>query len=724
MAAAKARSGVWSKVVSRQAVPIWFGFSTIALVLALRALAPAPFLAVQAMAFDAMQRIAPRRYVPVPVRIVDIDDESLKRLGQWPWSRDVVAALTERIVELGAASIAFDFVFSERDRTSPSMLMEKWSARSGVPAAAIPVEDLPDYDRRFAEAIASGPVILPVALVGSERPTAPTAKVGFALVGDDPARFLTQYQGAVTNLPILEAAAKGIGSFSITGDDGETVRRVPLLARHKDQIIPSLPLEALRVARGADTIALRRDEAVASASPLRLKVGDIVVRADADSGLRMYFTGPVPGRTIPAWQILAPDQASLVADRIAGDIVLVGTSATGLSDIVATPLNPFEPGVSIYAQAVEQMLLGVFLDRPAWLAAAELVTAIVLAAGLVVACAWQCALWGLAALVATVALAPAAAWYAYTVRHLLADPTLVCIAAVLAVIATVIARYFVIERDGIRLKRAFSQFLAPALVEQLVQRSWRVQLDGEPREISCLFTDLEGFSDFAEHARPEQLVAILNAYLDSLCSIAMDHGGTIVKLIGDAVHVIFNAPVDQPDHAKRAVACATAMDAFAVQFSAEQRRRNIPFGSTRIGVNTGYAIVGNFGGHRRFDYSAYGDTVNTAARLEAVNKILGTRICVSRSTVEQCGSGTFRPVGSLVLRAKAESIDIFEPIDGSAAEAPWLSSYLEAFSAFSAGSSRGREMMLAYAASRPADPIGRLIARKISDGDWTPHLYA
>ncbi|MGA2125360.1 MAG: adenylate/guanylate cyclase domain-containing protein [Xanthobacteraceae bacterium] len=724
MAAATARSGVWSRVAWRRVVPIWLGFSTIAVVLAIRAFAPAPFLNLQAMGFDAMQRIAPRPYVPVPVRIVDIDDESLKRLGQWPWSRDLLSALTERIAGLGAASIAFDVLFSERDRTSPSLLMEKWRARSGFATAAISVEDVPDYDRRFAEAIASGPVVLPVALVGSEQPAAPAVKVGFALVGDDPAGSITQYPGAVTNLPMLEAAAKGIGSFSITADDGETVRRFPLLARHKGRIIPSLPLEALRVARGADTIALRRDQSVASVSPLRLRVGDIIVRADADSGLRMYFTGPVPERTIPAWLVLAPDQTSRVADRIAGHIVLVGTSASGLSDILATPLGPFEHGVSIYAQAVEQMLLGVYLDRPAWLAAAEMAAAVVLAAGLVLACALRNVLWGFAALAATVVVAPAAAWYGYTDRHLLVDPTLVCIAAVIAAVATVIARYFLIERDGIKLKRAFSQYLAPALVEQLVQRSWRVQLDGEPREISCLFTDLEGFSDFAEHCPPEQLVAVLNTYLDSLCSIAMDHGGTIVKLIGDAVHVIFNAPVDQPDHAVRAVACARAMDAFSVQFSAQQRRRNIPFGSTRIGVNTGCAIVGNFGGHRRFDYSAYGDTVNTAARLEAVNKILGTRICIARSTVDRCGSGTFRPIGSVVLRAKAGSIDIFEPIDGSVADAPWLSSYLEAFSAYSAGSSRGREMMLAYAASRPADPIGRLLARRITDGDWTPHLYA
>jgi adenylate cyclase len=724
MAAATTRFGVWSMVVARQVVPIWIGCSAIVVVLALRAVAPAPFLGAQAMGFDALQRLVPRPYVPVPVRIVDIDDESLRRLGQWPWSRDVLAALTERIVQLGAVSIAFDFVFSERDRTSPALLMEKWGASPTFPSASIPVEDLPDYDRRFAEAIASGPVVLSVAMVGSERPAAPAVKAGFALVGDDPAQSVAQYPGAVTNIPMLEAAAKGLGSFSITGDDGETVRRVPLLARYKERIVPALPVEALRVAQGADTIALRRDDMVSSASPLRLKIGDIVLRADADSALRMYFTGPIPERTIPAWQILASDPEAPVASRIAGHIVLIGTSAVGLPDTRATPLNPFEHGVSIYAQAIEQMLLGIYLDRPAWLIGAEIVAAIVIAAGLVVVCALRSVTWSLIALAATVAMALVTAWYGYADRHLLADPTLICATAVLAVIATVVPRYFLVERDGIRLKRAFSQYLAPALVERLVRTSWRVQLGGEPREVSCLFTDLEGFTDFAEYARPEQLVAILNAYLDSLCSIAMDHGGTVVKLIGDAVHVIFNAPVDQPDHAIRAVACARALDMFAVRFSAEQQASSIPFGSTRIGVNTGYAIVGNFGGNRRFDYSAYGDTINTAARLEAANKVLGTRICIARSTVEHCSCGAFRPIGSLVLKGRKAPIDIFEPVDESVADAPWLSAYLEAFSAFSAGSGPGREMMLAYAASHPADPIGRLMASRIRAGEVTARLHA
>src|SRR5262249_38432967 len=156
----------------------------------------------------------------------------------------------------------------------------------------------------------------------------------------DPARSVAQYQGAVTNLPILEAAAKGIGSFTIAGDDGEMIRRIPLLARHADRLVPSLPIGAPPRAPGTRKNALPRDGEATSASALRLKVGDVIVRTDADSALRLFFTGPVAERTIPAWQVLAAEQHADLRSRIAGHIVIIGTSAVGLSDIRATPLNP------------------------------------------------------------------------------------------------------------------------------------------------------------------------------------------------------------------------------------------------------------------------------------------------------------------------------------------------------------------------------------------------
>src|SRR5258707_537089 len=417
---------ICAALASRRILPAWVGLFIIVIVMVTRTLVPAPFLASQIMIFDAMQRVAPRPYVRAPVRVIDIDEESPKRIGQWPWSRDVLAALTERLTEFGAASIASDFVFSEPDRTSPSILMKRWAATPGLPAASVAAQELPDYDQRFAEAIASGPVVLSMALVGSEGHGVPTPKAGIALLGTDPTGSVSRFPGAITNLPKLDEAAKGVGSFSITGEDGETVRRVPLIARYRDQIVPSLALEALRVAQGADTIGVRRGS----------------------------------------------------------------ESSAGVA----------------------------------------------LAAGLVFLCTFQGVGLSLGALLAVVAAAVAAAWYGYVDHPLLGDPTVVCIAAVPAVIGTALTRYFVNERDGRRLKRAFSQYLAPALVEQVARNSGRLQLGGQTREVSCLFTDLEGFTNFAEHAPADQLVAILNAYLDALCSIAMDHGGTVVKLIGDAVH--------------------------------------------------------------------------------------------------------------------------------------------------------------------------------------------
>jgi adenylate cyclase len=200
-------------------------------------------------------------------------------------------------------------------------------------------------------------------------------------------------------------------------------------------------------------------------------------------------------------------------------------------------------------------------------------------------------------------------------------------------------------------------------VKELSKNPDQVRLGGEDREMTFLFTDLEGFTRFTETIAPERLVATLNSYLDGLCRIATRHGGTIDKIVGDAVHVMFNAPVHQPDHASRALAAAFEMRQFSIDFVALQARNNLAFGMTRIGINTGRAIVGNFGGASRFDYTAHGDSINTAARLEAANKVFGTEILVSRATKDAVPNVKVRPLGKINLRGKDQATEIFEPLD-------------------------------------------------------------
>ena len=227
------------------------------------------------------------------------------------------------------------------------------------------------------------------------------------------------------------------------------------------------------------------------------------------------------------------------------------------------------------------------------------------------------------------------------------------------------------------IRQAFSRYISPEIVDQLVQDPSRLSLGGERLEITCVFTDLAGFTSLIENKDPAKVLPLLNSYLDGMCKIVRDHKGTIDKIVGDALHVFFGAPLQSDDHAQRATDCAISMDAYASQFKDSKLAREMNFGGTRIGVHTGTAVVGNFGGDSFFDYTAHGDTVNIAARLESVNRHFGTSICVSGKTVEQCPNNAFRPIGTLVLKGKTEAVDTFEPVGDSKSE--YISEYLKAF---------------------------------------------
>jgi adenylate cyclase len=271
------------------------------------------------------------------------------------------------------------------------------------------------------------------------------------------------------------------------------------------------------------------------------------------------------------------------------------------------------------------------------------------------------------------------------------------------------------QREFIR--QAFSQFTAPAVVDRMIADPSLLRLGGEKRDITSLFTDVAGFTSWFEHTDPQQALAVLNAYLDGMCRVAFEHGGTLDKIIGDALHVIFGAPLDQPDQASRAVRCTVAMHAFSRGFVEAQQAKGVRFGATRIGVHSGAAVVGNFGGSRFFHYTAYGDTVNTASRLESVNKTLGGFVCVSGTTAAQCPEMIFRPIGWLRLYGKEVAIEAFEPVSEETKAEPWFAKYLEAFAWMRDDDARARQAFARLAASYPGDWLIALHAHRLAQGE-------
>ncbi|MGF1640288.1 MAG: CHASE2 domain-containing protein [Rhodospirillales bacterium] len=271
------------------------------------------------------------------------------------------------------------------------------------------------------------------------------------------------------------------------------------------------------------------------------------------------------------------------------------------------------------------------------------------------------------------------------------------------------------QRDFIR--GAFSHFTSPSVVDQLIADPSSLRPGGEKREITCLFTDIAGFTSWIEQSDPEAAVSTLNAYLDTMCRIVFDHGGTIDKIVGDALHVFFGVPLHQPDHPERAVRCALALDAFGADFAARQQAEGVRFGTTRIGVHTGPAVVGNFGGERFFDYTAHGDTVNTAARLEGANKFLGSRICASGSTVRGCRDIPFRPIAVVILYGKREPLEIYEPLSDGVLTRTDVAKYLAAYALMREHDPLAGDAFRALVDAHPDDPIARLHARRLAAGE-------
>lgn len=624
----------------------------------LRVINPKLMEMAQYAVFDSYQRIQPREFVELPVTVVDIDDATLAKWGQWPWPRTLVASLVDELRKQGAASIVFDIVFAEADRTSPARVLSRLEGLN--PPVNFPedfIEKLPDNDMILADALRKSPSVLGFALTAERNDRLPEPKATFATIGPDGRLIGDRFSGAIPNLTGLEDAASGNGSLSFVSELDDIVRHVPLLQRVGDDIVPSLGVEALRVASGASTLKVRFEQEGGT-----LRVGSFDIPFDHSGRMMLHYSDPSLRSSIPAWQLLDSDTSRSPSKNITGHVILIGTSAAGLKDLRNTPMENYAAGVTVHAQAIEQMMLGKPLARPLWVSGAEVIVTLTIAIILGVAFTRLSARKSLTIYLIMIASALAISWLAYAYERLLVDsvwPILTFSALYLATITMTFAR---IEQEKAQIREAFSHYMAPSLVQALLDDPERLKLGGEARWMTFLFSDIAQFTALVEKAEPGQLIGLLNAYLDGICALVMDHGGTVDKIVGDAVHAIFNAPLDQPDHAERAVHCALAIDAFATAFSKENRIDGMPFGMTRIGINTGQAIVGNFGGSRRFDYTAHGDAINIAARLESANKLIGTRICVSGDTVAACPNLHFRPLGQFNVSGKSEPIDAFEAL--------------------------------------------------------------
>jgi adenylate cyclase len=602
---------------------------------ALRIVDPGPLEELRVRTFDTFQRIAPRVKTARPVAIVDIDEKSLAKLGQWPWPRTQLADLIVNLTNLGAVTISFDAVFSEPDRLNPDVAAKTMRDLDEVTRAKL--RDLPSNDQVLADAIRRSRVVLGETGLDSAEPQLDKdlPVTGFASIGGDIEPFLFEFPGLLRNIPVLEKSAAGRGLITIKPERDGIIRRVPMVLRTQGTMMPSLSLETLRVVTGTPTVLIRSDKAGAGINSIKLK--QLEIPTDKNGQFWVHFARQDPSIYVPAIDVL---DGSVPPDRIKGKLVLIGTSAVGLNDIKTTPVSPAMPGVEVHAQVLESLLTGAALSQPNYAIALEFFAAIILGL-LVIAFApgvgpVTLVLFG--ALFATFLVGTS--WYFYQHDRLLLDFTYPLLSTT-AIYLTLIFSSFVREQAQRRqIRSAFNQYLSPALVEQLAQSPEKLVLGGEEREMTILFSDVRGFTTISETYKrdPQGLTRLMNRFLTPLTNAILARKGYIDKYMGDAIMAFWNAPLDDRQHELNA--CEAAVDMLECIEELNQVREQeakdgghvyIPI-HVGIGLNTGSGVVGNMGSDLKFNYSVLGDAVNLASRLEGQTKEYGFPIIVGSKT--------------------------------------------------------------------------------------------
>ncbi len=661
---------------------------------------------------DQYQRLHNRPYQPVPVRVIDIDEESLARIGQWPWPRTRIAEMVQRLREAGVAVVGFDVLFAEPDRTSPKAMLDIWD----LPAATRrDVAALPDHDEVLAAALRPGGVVLGYSLEreGAAAPL-PAPKYRYVNLGGSALPFVKRFERPVPPLTVLSAAAAGNGVLSFVPDNDGVVRRVPLMVRMGDTLVPSLVAEMLRVGQGVPNYVVNTLPGI---GVMEVKIGQLTVSTNPEGEAWVHYTGPVKERTIPAWKILA---GAVPPGELKNGFVVVGSSAQGLMDLRFSPLSAggVMPGVEAHAQMLEQVLTDNYLYRPNKATEIEALTLVVGGLAVGALALMTGALLSASVTLLVIGLVLWGGWIAFVDYQILLNAVTPAIGIFIAFLLSSVIHHLSSERRQRFVKEAFSRYVSPNLVSHIVDHPAELELGGKRQECSFIFTDLAGFTSLMEKIDPGEAVALLNAYLDQMIAIAFSFNGTLDRIVGDAVAIMFSAPVLQPDHRQRALSCAIAMQRYAARYSDDLKAKGVAFGHTRIGVHTGEVIVGNFGGSTIFDYRALGDPVNTASRLEAVNKHLGTKVCVSEATLSGCTGVVTRPVGRLVLKGKSVPLTVFQPIhdglefEGAPAEDP---DYAAAYALMTDDPAAALLAFRQLAADRPTDPLVQLHLRRLED---------
>jgi adenylate cyclase len=637
---------------------------------------------VRVKAFDAYNRAEPRTpQDKSPVIIVDIDEKSLAEVGQWPWPRTVVADLITSLRDQGVAVIGFDIVFAEPDRTSPARIAG--SLRGASDAMKAQLEEMPSNEEVMAEAMRTVRTVMgqassnsPASAPPSETSKYTSVRANLGTLGatdTDPRQYIFQKSTLIHNVESLETSASGLGFFSVEEEIDGVVRRVPLVMEIADVVKPTLSVEMLRVAFQGNSIVTVVDPGGMHEVRLQTAQGNYPIPVDGRGRLWVYFAEPDifnsvnnDGRMyISASDIMA---GRVPTERIQGKLALVGTSAVGLLDIRATPIEPRLPGVEVHANILENILTQDFIKYPFTMVLWEMIAIFFAGIALIIFVPRVGPVVTLIGLLVATGGIGATSWYLFTEERIFLDVSYPggMVFAIYAVLA--FSNYARDAAEKRQVRGAFSQYLSPALVEQLAENPDQLRLGGETKKMTLLFCDVRGFTTISESYRtdPQGLTRLINRLLTPLTGDILQRQGTIDKYMGDCIMAFWNAPLE--DERQEAHACEAALAMFkSLEVLNDERKREAEEGgfdflplNIGFGVNTGDCVVGNMGSDQRFDYSVLGDAVNLASRLEGQSKSYGVGTVIGDDTARALkGEMPIAELDLIAVKGKTEAVRIF-----------------------------------------------------------------
>jgi adenylate cyclase len=659
------------------------------------------------------------------VAIVAIDDDSLKAVGRWPWSREDMARMLSRLKQAGPRVIALDIIFAEKEETASYQALKNLSddlARRGVSPEILKILEVEknraDADRQLAKVLGQGPpTILGFffrslggksggvevdKLMGASFVQASTYNV-VRLLDTKPSQVqLVGAAGIERNLPEITEAGAGDGYFNMIPDPDGTVRWFPMAVMFGGEFFAPMSLVTLSHAEARVSMAITLSRWGVD----EIRLGRRAVPVDRYGRMLINYLGPEG--IIPTYSAAAVMNGTLPAEALKDKIVIVGATAVGIYDLRVTPFSGTFPGVEVQATIMDNMLRGNFIRTPPFGLIIMLLVLVALAVMLGVVLPRFSAAWAFIFTFIVIEAYVGLNYFLFTRQGLQLELFYPLGLIVLVYLGVTMHRFLAEERERERIRKTFESYVAPAIVQEMLKHPEQLRLGGERREITVLFTDIRGFTSMSEHLDPEALVKLLHDFLNPMSNIIINQGGTIDKYMGDAIMALFGAPLIQAGHPRMACRAALEMVGSLAALNQTWAKQGRPPLKVGVGVNTGPVAVGNMGSDRLFDYTAIGDNVNLASRLEGLNKYYGTSILISDTTAKALNNGfILRDVDLVRVKGKAQGIRIHELIgegEPDPEEARFLELYHQALSLYR--QKRFHESLAPFAQAlelRPAD---------------------